>query len=173
MGKNMFDLSGKTAVITGGGSGLGRAFCTAMAEFGATVVCVGRTEHKNLKTLEMVKPFGHGISIVADVSQPEGIEHMVDEIQTQCGSIDIFFANAAIREKSFVPIHEKPIEDWDAVLNVNLRSIFLQMRAVFPKMMLQKSGSFITTSSVGGLWPLANDKWVYTRQPMQRRNPAL
>ena len=85
------------------------------------------------------------------------------EITSEYGRIDVFFANAGIREKSFVLIHEKPVEDWDDVINADLRAVFLQMRAVFPVMMQQKRGSFITTSSVGGMWPLANDEWVYNQ----------
>ena len=74
----------------------------------------------------------------------------------------MFFANAGIREKSFVLIHEKPVEDWDDVIDADLRAVFLQMRAVFP-LMMERGGSFVTTSSVGGMWPLAQDKWVYTQ----------
>ena len=164
MGKEMFDLTGKVALVTGGGSGLGRAFCEAMAEFGADVVCVGRTGKKLKDTADIISRYGHRVkTIEADTSRQDEIERMVDETVRELGSIDNYFANAGIREKSFVLIHEKPVEDWDDVIDANLRSVFLQMRVVFPVMMKQKSGSFITVSSVGGLWPLAPDKWVYTQ----------
>jgi NAD(P)-dependent dehydrogenase (short-subunit alcohol dehydrogenase family) len=88
---------------------------------------------------------------------------MVRRVTDEFGRIDVFFANAGIREKSFVLIHEKPIEDWDEVMDADLRAVFLQMKAVFPVMMEGGRGSFITTSSVGGMWPLAQDKWVYTQ----------
>ena len=87
---------------------------------------------------------------------------MAARITDEFGHIDVFFANAGIREKSFVLIHEKPVEDWDDVINADLRAVFLQMRAVFP-LMMERGGSFVTTSSVGGMWPLAQDKWVYTQ----------
>jgi NAD(P)-dependent dehydrogenase (short-subunit alcohol dehydrogenase family) len=164
MGKEIFDLSGKMAVVTGGGSGLGQVFCETMAEFGADVVCVGRTEKKLKETIAKIKPYGHHtLSITADVTKEPEIERMVNQTVKEFGTIDIFFANAGIREKSFVMIHEKPVKDWDDVIDADLRSVFLQMRAVFPVMMKQKSGSFITISSAGGIWPLAQDRWIYTQ----------
>jgi NAD(P)-dependent dehydrogenase (short-subunit alcohol dehydrogenase family) len=164
MGKEIFDLKGKVAVVTGGGSGLGQVFCEAMAEFGADVVCVGRTEEKLKETVAKIRPYGHRtLAISADVTKQAEIERMVNQTVRELGAIDIFFANAGIREKSFVMIHEKPVADWDDVMDADLRSVFLQMRAVFPVMMKQKSGSFITTSSAGGVWPLAQDRWVYTQ----------
>jgi NAD(P)-dependent dehydrogenase (short-subunit alcohol dehydrogenase family) len=162
--KDIFDLSGKVAVVTGASSGLGRTISEALAQYGADVVCVGRSEQRLQETLDIISPHGHdNLAISADVNDPDEIKRMVTEIVAKYGRIDVFFANAGIREKSFVLIHEKPIEDWDEVMNADLRAIFLQMREVFPVMMEQKSGSFITTSSVGGMWPLANDFWVYTQ----------
>jgi NAD(P)-dependent dehydrogenase (short-subunit alcohol dehydrogenase family) len=164
MGKEIFDLSGKVVVVTGGGSGLGQVFCETMAEFGADVVCVGRTEKKLKETIGKIKPYRHHtLAITADVTKEPEIERMVNQTVKEFGTIDIFFANAGIREKSFVMIHEKPVKDWDDVIDADLRSVFLQMRAVFPVMMKQKSGSFITISSAGGVWPLAQDKWIYTQ----------
>jgi NAD(P)-dependent dehydrogenase (short-subunit alcohol dehydrogenase family) len=172
--RDLFDLSGKVAVVTGGGSGLGRVIALALADYGATVVCVGRSSAKLEETLvcmgggEDGSPGRKGlapghIAVVYDVTQPRDIDDMVNRVVGELGRIDVFFANAGIREKSFVLIHEKPVEDWDDVMNADLRAVFLQMKAVFPVMMRQGSGSFITTSSVGGMWPLANDHWVYTQ----------
>ncbi len=76
----MFDLSGKVALVTGGGSGLGRSICTAMAEYGADVVCVGRTPHKLEGTLERLGSFGtRSLAITADVTDPVQLGNMVDE----------------------------------------------------------------------------------------------
>jgi NAD(P)-dependent dehydrogenase (short-subunit alcohol dehydrogenase family) len=162
--KGIFDLSGKVAVVTGGGSGLGRAICEAMAAFGADVVCVGRTAGKIATTVDGLNRYGHrALALPADVSNEAEIASMVKRIREQFGGIDVFFANAAIREKSHVLIHEKPVSDWDDVLDANLRAVFLQMRAVFPVMMERKKGSFITTSSAGGLWPVVHDERIYTQ----------
>lgn len=155
--KGMFDLSGKVALVTGGGSGLGRSICAAMAEYGANVVCVGRTMQKLEGTLALLNECGtKNIAIAADVSDPEQLSGMVDKTLREMGSLDIVFANAAIREIGFQRIHEKPLEDWDVVMDTNLRSVFLLMRAVFPVMVKQKKGNFISISSIGGLWPIAD-----------------
>jgi NAD(P)-dependent dehydrogenase (short-subunit alcohol dehydrogenase family) len=158
--KGIFDLSGKVALVTGGGSGLGRSMCEAMAEYGADVVCVGRTGKKIEETIELIQGFGtRTMAITADVADQAQVQSMVDKTVKALGTIDIFFANAAIREVGFQRIHEKPVEDWDIVVNVNLRSVFLQMRAVFPIMIKKKKGNFISVSSVGGLWPIADHEF--------------
>lgn len=153
--KSIFDLSGKTALITGGGSGIGRAYCEGMAEFGADVVCCDIIEETARETVETISRFGHkAIAIKADIFQPEEIDRVVRETVKELGSIDIVFANAGVGEGARSRIHEKRIEDWDRVMNANLRSVFLLMRAVFPLMMEKKRGNFIATASMGGLWPV-------------------
>jgi NAD(P)-dependent dehydrogenase (short-subunit alcohol dehydrogenase family) len=162
--RDLFDLSGRVAVVTGGGSGLGRVICEVLADYGANVVAVGRSSEKLAQTLDcLAGSDGRCTAVAADVTRPDDIDALVRRVTEEFGGIDVFFANAGIREKSFVLIHEKPIEDWDEVMNADLRSVFLQMRAVFPSMMERRHGSFVTTSSVGGMWPLANDRWVYTQ----------
>lgn len=155
--KGMFDLSGKVALVTGGGSGLGRSICLAMAEYGADVVCVGRTLHKLEGTLERLADFGtRSLAITTDVTDPIQLEDIVEKAVREMGAIDIVFANAAIREVGFQRIHEKPVEDWDVVMDANLRAVFLLMQAVFPVMVAQKRGNFISIGSIGGLWPIAD-----------------
>jgi NAD(P)-dependent dehydrogenase (short-subunit alcohol dehydrogenase family) len=152
---SIFDLSGKVALITGGGSGIGRAYCEGMAEFGADVACAGRTESKLEETVKLISRFGHrALAIKADVSKPDEVHHMVNQTVQTLGSIDIVFANAGIGEGGPARIHERPIEDWDRIMAVNLRSVYLLMREVFPLMIKQKSGNFISTASVGGFWPV-------------------
>jgi NAD(P)-dependent dehydrogenase (short-subunit alcohol dehydrogenase family) len=154
--KGIFDLSGKVALITGGGSGLGRAYCEGMAEFGAAVACCDLIEERAKETAEILSKFDRKvIAIKADVSKQEDIRKTVDQTIKELGSLDIVFANAGINEKTIgLKIHEKPVDDWDHTMNVNLRGVFLLMQAVFPHMMAKKAGSFITTASVGGLWPV-------------------
>ena len=162
--RRLFDLTGKVAVVTGGGSGLGRVICEVLAEYGANVACVGRSPDKLQATLDSIAGYGgHNLAVSADVAEQADIEGMVRTVTVELGGIDVFFANAGIREKSFVLIHEKSVEDWDDVLNADLRAVFLQMRAVFPVMIERGGGSFVTTSSVGGMWPLTQDRWIYTQ----------
>jgi NAD(P)-dependent dehydrogenase (short-subunit alcohol dehydrogenase family) len=138
--KNMFELSGRVAVVTGGGGGLGRAFCEAMA-------CVDRAEPKAKETVKILDRFGHrAIAIKADVTSPEQVENMVKETLTQLGTIDILINNAGILGKP-AKIYEASIDDWDKILTVNLRGEFLCMRAVLPTMLKQKRGCIINIAS--------------------------
>ena len=131
-----------------------------MAEFGADVVCAGRTTKKLEETIELIKGFGtRTLAVTADVADQAQVERMVDQAAKALGTIDIVFANAGIGEVGLQRIHEKPVEDWDIVMNINLRSIFLLMRAVFPIMIKKNRGNFISMSSVGGLWPIADHEF--------------
>jgi NAD(P)-dependent dehydrogenase (short-subunit alcohol dehydrogenase family) len=136
--KGIFDLSGKVALITAAGHGLGREYCIAMAEFGADVVCNDIDAPLAKETIEIIKPYGHRTLAM--------VKRTVDEF----GRIDILFCNAGIMNP-LVPLHELVVEDWDRVVEVNLTSMFLCMRAVLPFMLKQGKGSIISTSSVAGI----------------------
>jgi NAD(P)-dependent dehydrogenase (short-subunit alcohol dehydrogenase family) len=141
MEKNIFDLSGRIALITAGGHGLGRAYCEAMAEFGADVACADINKKFADETVNYIKKFGHrAIAIEADVSKQDQIEHMVNQTVSEFGTIDILFNNAGWCHSIEKRLHELVIEDWDACININLRGTFLCMRAVLPVMLKQKRG---------------------------------
>ena len=149
--KEMFDLSGRIALVTAGGHGLGREYCVAMAEFGADVVCNDIYASLAKETTEIVKPYGHRtLAIQADVSRQNEVDQMVKRTLDEFGRIDILFSNAGIMNP-LVPLHELKVEDWDRVVEVNLTSMFLCMRAVLPIMLEQGKGSIISTSSVAGI----------------------
>ena len=94
---NIFDLSGRVALITGGGSGLGRAFCEAMAEYGADVACCDIDLEAAQGTAELIKKFGsRTLAIKADVSEPVDVDHMVNEVRRELGKLDILFNNAGV-----------------------------------------------------------------------------
>src|SRR5512139_1352643 len=128
--KNMFDLTGKVALVTAGGRGLGREFCEAMARFGADVACNDIDQKSALETVALLKQYGHrAIAVAGDVSQPEQVERMVHETLKAFNTIDILFNNAGIPNPP-LRIHELAIADWDKVMEVSLRGMFLVMRAV-------------------------------------------
>jgi NAD(P)-dependent dehydrogenase (short-subunit alcohol dehydrogenase family) len=147
----IFDLSGKVALVTGGGSGLGRAFCEAMAEFGAHVVLAGRTEAKLKETVRLLEKYGHEtLAVKADVSKEDEIKMLVDKTISKFGRLDIVFCNATGRI-NFYNIHEMPVADWDKVMDLDLRGVFLLVKEVLPQMMKQKKGSIIIINAIGGL----------------------
>ena len=149
--KNIFDLSGKVAIITGGGSGLGRLFCEALAEFGADISLCDIDEKGAKETSDLLKKFGkRALPIKADVNNPVDVQHMVEETVTKLGRIDILVNNAGINAKP-AKIAEIPIEDWDRVLGIDLRGVFLCTRAVLPIMVKQKKGNIINIASVLGI----------------------
>jgi len=149
--KNIFDLTGRVALVTAGGHGLGRAYCEAMAEFGADVACADINKKFADETVEILKKFGHrAIAIQADVSKQDQIERMVKQTVSEFGTIDILFCNAGT-DHPLVRLHELPVESWDACINLNLRGTFLCMRAVLPIMLKQKRGSIISTASIAGI----------------------
>jgi NAD(P)-dependent dehydrogenase (short-subunit alcohol dehydrogenase family) len=150
-GTSIFDLSGKAALITGGNSGLGRAFCEAMGEFGADVAFTGRDEKKLTETAAALAGYGHRvIPMRIDVTSEVEIEKMVEKAVAGLGKIDIFFNNAGTTFPA-TRIHEISTADWDTVINTNLRGMFLALKHVLPAMMKNGGGSIIMTSSIAGL----------------------
>lgn len=157
--KGMFDLSGKVALVTGGGQGLGREICEAMAEFGADVVCCYATSKEGAEeVVDYAKKLGRrAIAIQADVSNSESVANLVSQTVAELGTIDILFNNAAIMGMP-MRLHEVPVEAWDGVMAVNLRGVFVCMKAVLPLMVEKKSGSIINISSISGLMA-GHEEW--------------
>jgi NAD(P)-dependent dehydrogenase (short-subunit alcohol dehydrogenase family) len=149
--KGIFDLSGKVALVTGGGMGLGRVFCQALAEFGADVACADINREWAEETAALIEKFGHRTFVtVADVSKPDEVQSMIAATVAELGRLDILVNNAGITTKS-AKFHEMPIEDWDRLMAVNLRGVFLCMRAALPVMLRQQRGCIINISSLLGL----------------------
>ncbi len=149
--KGIFDLSGKVALVTAAGHGLGREYCIAMAEFGADVVCNDIRAALANETSEIIQKYGRrALAIEADVSKENEVDQMVKQALDQFGRIDVLFCNAGIMNP-LVPLHELLVEDWDRVVEVNLTSMFLCMHAVLPIMLKEGKGSIISTSSVAGI----------------------
>lgn len=146
----MPDLSGKVAIITGGAGGIGKETAKQFLDAGAKIVLVDLMDDALQATKAELESKGDVYTVQADVSKEEDVQNYVKETVDKYGRIDIFFNNAGIEGK-VAPIIEQSVDDFDKVLAVNVRGVFLGLKHVLPVMMKQKSGSIINTSSVAGL----------------------
>jgi NAD(P)-dependent dehydrogenase (short-subunit alcohol dehydrogenase family) len=149
--QGIFDLGGKTILITGGSRGIGRAFAEAAAAFGANVAVAARDQGKIDETLGILaKHRVKTLGISADMTREEDVQRMVDETVKKFGRIDVLFNNAGIARPQR-PIHEEVVADFDIIISTNLRGPFLVLKYVIPVMIKQNKGSIINTSSTAGL----------------------
>lgn len=140
-------IEGKTALITGGGTGIGRAIAQRFAKEGARVAISGRRKAPLEETIASMGP--DSLALTADVTDMADVEQMIDDVRAAWGRIDILVNNAAIIT-SRTPLAETPLDAWDVMMDVNVRGIFYCCKAVLPHMMQQGSGSIINIASVAG-----------------------
>lgn len=153
----LFDLSGRVAMVTGGGIGLGREFCEILAEFGADIICLDLHIGRANETCEIIRRKGFKASpIEADVSKYEQVQEVFKNIRKIYGRLDILVNNAGITRPS-VSIHEMDIKDWHKVIDVNLNGVFYCMKEALSIMLEQKKGSIINISSICGLYAVRPD----------------
>jgi 2-deoxy-D-gluconate 3-dehydrogenase len=148
MKKNLFDLEGKVALVTGGTRGIGRAIALAMAQAGAEVVATSRNkEHVAEVTKEITALGRKSISLTTDVTRTEERVRMVEETVRAFGRIDIFVSNAGGN-----PLFKRPEDtteaEWDSVMNLNLKASFFSCIEVGKQMIKQKSGRIILIGSI-------------------------
>lgn len=142
-------LSGKVALITGAGSGIGEATARLFAQEGAQVVALDlKADQVGHLTEEVSGQGGKIIAVEADVSDPDSMQKAVQTIIDQFGKIDIVYANAGINGK-WAPVEELEPEDWDRTLNINLKGTFLTVKYTVPHLK-QNGGVILVTSSVNG-----------------------
>lgn len=140
------DLKDKTAMITGGASGLGAALARRFAEEGAAVSICGRRASALETPREEIRAFGgRCLPVAADITRPEDIRRWIDLTRTEFGPIDVFVNNASILGER-VSVEEHSLESWRDVLDVNLTGAFLCARAIVPELRETK-GSLINVSS--------------------------
>jgi NAD(P)-dependent dehydrogenase (short-subunit alcohol dehydrogenase family) len=155
MTKSIFDLSGKVVLVTGAGSGMGRAICEAMAESGAHVVPVDINENTVKETAGLISRYGHRvIPFKADAFDEVDIKKTVEKTVDEFGTVDVVFAHAAIVDTTPARVHETTVDDWDRIFSTYLRGLLVWMKSIFPIMIEKKKGCFITTSAGTALWPL-------------------
>jgi len=142
-------LENKVAIVTGGGRGLGKLFCLAMAEEGARIVSADILEKDSLQTAQEIKKTGgSAISLKVDVTSEKEAAGMVEETIKAFGRIDILVNNAALYFGiGRRPFHEISPVEWDKLMAVNLKGPFLCSKAVFPYMKKQNKGRIINLSS--------------------------
>ena len=173
---NPFDLSGKVAVVTGANTGIGQAIALALAQAGADIAAVGRTPAE--ETVARVDALGRKAEVIsADLSTIEPVQRVVDQTLERLGRLDILVNNAGIiRRADAVDFSE---EDWDAVIDTNLKSVFFLAQAAGRHMIAQGAGKIINIASmltfqggirvpsytaaksgVGGLTKLLANEWA-------------
>ena len=145
------DFSGKTAVVTGGSRGIGRAVCLELAKGGANVVlCYAGNESAASEAVSACEALGaKALAVKCDVSDGAQVKNLMDEAVKAFGRIDILVNNAGITRDGLLMMMKE--EDFDAVISSNLRGTFLCMKAVSRLMMKQRCGHIVNLSSVVGL----------------------
>jgi 2-deoxy-D-gluconate 3-dehydrogenase len=141
----LFDLSGKTAIVTGGGSGLGEGMSVGLAEAGADIVIVDL----NTKTDagEKIKKLGREVlALTADLSDIKSLQMIVDETIKKFGKVDILINNAGTIRRT--PAIDYSEEDWDYVMNLNSKTVFFLSQAVAKDMIKRKKGKIINIASL-------------------------
>lgn len=145
-------LGGKVALITGGNSGIGKATALLFATEGATVVITARRKEEGEQVArEIVDAGGTATFIATDVSCSGAVADLVRQVVNQYGTIDCLFNNAGISGTPGVPLADLAEDEWDSVIDINLKGVWLMMKYVIPVMQKSGGGSIVNMSSVYGL----------------------
>lgn len=151
----MSELTGKVAVVTGAGRGLGRAMAKALSEAGAHVVVASRTRSELESFVEEAQAQGReALAHPCDITDEASVESLVAAAIERFGTVDILVNNSGV--VSTVPLVDQSAEDWDRVIATNLRGVFLATRAAGRRMVEQRSGKVINVSSNFSIMGVAN-----------------
>ena len=148
---DLFDLTGQVALVTGGSRGLGLQMAEALGEAGAKVMLTSRKAADLEEAVAHLQDLGIDARwVAADASDPAQVQHVVDETMQRLGRIDILINNAGATWGA--PVEEYPLEAWDKVMNLNVRSLFLFAQAVGRAWMIpNKGGRIVNIASIAGL----------------------
>lgn len=151
-------LADKVALVTGGGSGIGRAICLRFAREGARIVVADIVESRAQETVGMIEQAqGQAIAVRADVANRAEVEAMASAALEAFGQVDVLVNNAAISAGAdLLSVDE---ETWDRVVSVVLKGVFLCSRALLPSMIARGSGAIVNISSVNGLTGLGEESY--------------
>lgn len=151
--QNLFDLTGRVALVTGASKGIGQAIAEFYAQAGAKVVVSSRKQEAvDAVATEIKGKGGHAMAIACNVGEETDIQKLIDATLDTYGAIDILVNNAAANP-SFGPVVETSSSSFDKIIAVNVKGPFELARKVYPIMKAKRSGSVINISSVGGLRP--------------------
>ena len=149
MGMSSFSLTDRVAIVTGGGTGIGRSIALEFAEFGADVVVSSRKLENLERVADEVKARGrHSLAIKADITKKTDIDHLVQKVMEEFGRIDILVNNGGVG--SPVPIIEVDEDEWDLIMDTNLKGSYICCQAVGQRMIEQKKGNIINITSGDG-----------------------
>ena len=150
--KNSFDFSGKVAFVTGAASGIGLATAQAFAQAGAAVVLADIQVDAVRAVAEKLTASGHqALAVRCDVTQAEDVQAALAKTIGAFGRLDFAFNNAGIEPRKAAPTAEYDEEDWNRIIDINLRSVFLCMKYEIPLILKQGGGAIINTSSGAGI----------------------
>ncbi len=163
--QELYDLSGKTAIVTGGGSGIGRQMAGALAELGANiVVCARKVERCEQAAAELAELGVRTLALRCDVREPKDVQAVVDRAVEELGGVDVLVNDAGTSWGA--PAEETPLHGWQKVLDVNLTGLFLVSQAVARRMIAQGSGGAIvniaSVAALHGSPPGAMDAVAYS-----------
>lgn len=151
----MQNLTSKVAIVTGGGRGLGEAICQVLADANiVTIVADVRVELAEKVAQDLRESGKEAMAVALDVTKQEQVETVTDKIVSQYGKVDILVNNAGV--DLTVPIEEMPVQEWEHILNVNLKGPFMMSKAVFPTMKEQGGGYIINITSTAAKRAWAN-----------------
>jgi 2-deoxy-D-gluconate 3-dehydrogenase len=147
MTADLFDLTGKVAIVTGGNGGIGLGMARGLADAGASIAVVGRNEEKSQAAVTDLKARGvKAIAVTTDVTDKAAVTEMVARVARDLGRIDILVNNAGINIRK--PPHALEVEEWHSVIDTNLTSAFLCSKAVHPAMKAAGGGKIINIGSM-------------------------
>lgn len=149
------ELTGRTIIVTGAGSGIGRAAAIRLAEEGAIVGLLGRTESELRDVAETIEADGGRSDVlVADVAEEGDMRRVIDSFHSSYGRLDGVFANAGVNGL-WAPVEDLTVEDWDRTMAINLRGTFLTIHCAVPHLK-RNGGAILITSSINGTRTFSN-----------------
>ena len=143
-------MQGKSVIITGAGSGIGRAASLLFTKEGAKLIAVDKTEGVKETVAEIKKAGGIAEAVMADAGSEQDVIGFIDRAVATHGRLDAIWANAGV-SGGLIPIAEQTVEHWQEILRVNLIGVFLAVKHSIPHMVKQQSGAIVCTASVAGL----------------------